>query len=49
MNLFERIKNYQPYNEQEEKDHVMMDFMNKNPDCLLRSNTTAHNKIRTDW
>lgn len=43
MNLYEEIKDYQPYNEQEEKDRMMMlDFMNRNPDCLLRSNTAAH-------
>ncbi len=43
MNLYERIKDYRPYNEQEENDRMMMlDFMNRNPDCLLRSNTAAH-------
>lgn len=43
MRLFQEIANYQPACEQEEKDQkVMLDFICKNPDCLLRSNLIAH-------
>jgi len=56
MKLFEEIRAYQPVNEQEEKDRqVMLDYILKNPDYLLRSNLIAHftvsiwtvNKART--
>ena len=55
-NLCEQIKNYVPYNRQEEADKAtMLDFMARNPDCLHRSNSAGHfatsawvvNKART--
>lgn len=43
MKLYEEIKQYQPKNEQEMNDKTaMLDFMEKNDDCLLRSNQIAH-------
>ena len=56
MKLLDAIKAYQPINEQETTDQqVMLDFISKNPDCLLRDNLIAHftasiwtvNKART--
>ena len=41
--LYQQLKDYVPYNAQEEADKQrMLQFMEKNPDCLLRENTTAH-------
>lgn len=54
--LAEKIRAYKPQNAQEAKDQqVMLDFIRKNPDCLLRDNLIAHftssiwtvNKART--
>ena len=43
MSLYQKIESYIPYNEQETNDRVMMlDFIKKNPDYLMRSNTVAH-------
>ena len=43
MKLYDAIKAYKPCNEQEAADkQVMLDFIDKNPDCLLRSNLIAH-------
>lgn len=43
MRLFEEIKAYRSMNEQEAADQkVMMDFIGKHPDCLLRDNLIAH-------
>ena len=43
MKLIEQIINYKPVNEQEEKDkRVMLDYMQKNADCLTRKNEVAH-------
>lgn len=43
MKLTEAIKAYQPTNEQEATDkQVMLNFIRKNPDCLLRDNRIAH-------
>ena len=43
MSLYEEIKKYQPFNEQEERDkEVMLQFIQNNPDCLERSNRIAH-------
>ena len=43
MNLFQSIKNYVPFNEQEERDkELMLRYMEKNPDCLSRENPVAH-------
>lgn len=56
MKLTEAIMAYQPTNAQEATDkQVMLDFIRKNPDCLLRDNLIAHftasiwtvNKART--
>ena len=42
-NLKNKINEFVPYNEQEEKDKsLMLDFINKNSDCLLRENRVAH-------
>ena len=42
-NLKENIEEYIPYNEQEEMDKsFMLDFIEKNNDCLLRDNRVAH-------
>lgn len=41
--LIEQIKEYSPWNEQEEKDKAyILDFIEKNPDCLLRENRVGH-------
>ena len=43
MKLLDEIRAYQPCNAQEEADRaVMLDFMEKHDDCLLRSNLIAH-------
>ena len=43
MNLFERIKDYIPTNEQEKIDQkVMLQYMLNNDDCLYRDNLIAH-------
>ncbi len=56
MKLTEAIRAYQPVNKQEATDkQVMLDFIRRNPDCLLRDNLIAHftasiwtvNKART--
>lgn len=42
-NLKSEIQKFIPYNEQEEKDKsLMLDFINKNSDCLTRENRIAH-------
>lgn len=41
--LREQINKYIPYNEQEEMDKsLMLDFIDKNSDCLTRENRVAH-------
>lgn len=41
--IYEKIKEYNPYNELEEADKALiLDFINKNPDYLLRTNLVAH-------
>ena len=41
--LYRQIKDYIPYNRQEEADkQLMLEFMERNPDCLLRENKAAH-------
>lgn len=41
--LYRQIKDYTPYNRQEEADkQLMLEFMERNPDCLLRENKAAH-------
>ena len=43
MTLLEKIQNYIPVNEQEERDkEVMIQFITANPDYLDRSNLIAH-------
>lgn len=43
MNLYESIKKYEPFNEQERHDkEQMLRFMEKNADCLSRENEIAH-------
>lgn len=43
MGLYQQIKNYIPYNEQEERDKErMLRFMEQNVDYLERTNETAH-------
>ena len=43
MSLVKDIEKYKPINEQEENDKkVILDFMQKNPDCLTRENQIAH-------
>lgn len=43
MNLRKEIENYQPINEQEERDkEQMLRFMDMHPDYLVRSNLVAH-------
>lgn len=43
MNLKEKIKNYRPYNEQEEKDkQTMLKYMDAFDDCLTRNNEFGH-------
>ena len=41
--IYEKIKEYKPYNDHEEADKkLILDFINKNPDYLLRTNLVAH-------
>ena len=41
--LYQAIKDYIPYNRQEEADkQLMLQFMETNPNCLSRENRTAH-------
>ena len=41
--LYQQIKEYIPYNPQEAADkRLMLQFMENNPDCLERTNLTAH-------
>ncbi len=43
MNLKKQIKNYEPYNKQEEKDkEIMLKYINTFDDVLTRSNEFAH-------
>ena len=43
MSLVKDIEKYKPINEQEENDKkLILDFMQKNPDCLTRENQIAH-------
>lgn len=43
MNLKEKIENYRPYNEQEEKDkEVMLKYINTFDDVLTRNNEFGH-------
>lgn len=43
MNLFEELKKYKPYNEQEERDKtVIIKFINTFDDVLTRNNQIAH-------
>ncbi len=43
MDLYEKIKNYTPYNEQEESDReVMLEFIENNKDVLTRNNRIGH-------
>lgn len=43
MSLFQKIKNYVPLNEQEERDkEVMLKYILNNSDCLERKNLIAH-------
>ena len=43
MSLSDDIKEYKPFNEQEERDkEVMLQFIQNNPDYLERSNLVAH-------
>ena len=41
--LYKQLKEYVPYNQNEEADkEAMLEFMEKNPDALSRENKTAH-------
>lgn len=43
MTLYEQLKNYKPYNEQEEKDkEAMLWFMKHSENVFTRDNTIAH-------
>lgn len=43
MSLYDKIKNYTPYNEQEEKDKILLlAAMDKYDDIFLRENTICH-------
>jgi len=43
MNYLKDMEDYQPKNEQEQKDRAFfLRFAEKNPDCLLRQNDLAH-------
>ena len=43
MKIYEDIKNYKPYNEQESRDReLILRFIENNPDAFLHSNFTAH-------
>lgn len=42
-NLYKQLKSYIPYNAAEEADKAaMLEFMERTPDCLYRTNKTAH-------
>ena len=48
MKILKEIRAYQPCNAQEAADRaVMVDFMEKHADCLLRSNLIAHFTVST--
>jgi 8-oxo-dGTP pyrophosphatase MutT (NUDIX family) len=43
MKIYQLFKNYTPKNEQEQRDQkLILDFIERNPDCLNRENLTAH-------
>lgn len=43
MSLFDEIQRYTPANEQEERDRkIMLEYIQNNPDYLLRENQIAH-------
>lgn len=43
MEIYEQIKAYRPWNEQERQDQVLiLDFLRKNPDAFYRTNLLAH-------
>ena len=43
MGIYEQIKAYQPWNEQERQDQaVILAFLDKNPDAFYRTNLLAH-------
>lgn len=43
MNIYEQIKNYQPYNKQEEKDKkLMLNCLENSENIFTRENTLAH-------
>ena len=43
MGIYEQIKNYRPWNEQERQDQaVILAFLDKNPDAFYRTNLLAH-------
>ena len=43
MGIYQQIKAYRPWNEQERQDQVLiLDFLRKNPDAFYRTNLLAH-------
>ena len=43
MEIYEQIKNYRPWNEQERQDQaVILAFLDKDPDAFYRTNLLAH-------
>lgn len=43
MNIYKEIKEYKPFNKQEEKDkEAILAFIDKNSDAFLRENLTCH-------
>ena len=43
MEIYEQIKAYRPWNEQERQDQVLiLDLLRKNPDAFYRTNLLAH-------
>ena len=43
MGIYEQIKNYRPWNEQERQDQaVILAFLDRNPDAFYRANLLAH-------
>ena len=43
MEIYEQIKAYRPWNEQERQDQVLiLDFLRKNSDAFYRTNLLAH-------
>lgn len=43
MEIYEQIKAYRPWNEQERQDQVLiLEFLRKNPDAFYRTNLLAH-------